>query len=438
MRDILIEFLLNQLKGQQKLYQATAAFISGLTGEPPEQYLHADTQSGQAAQPSATRAPIFHKQDKYTSPDGMLRLTYSKEDPGAKRAYLALSGQTYQGGDEEYSQVTSAFQKVQIIEEDKMKYLTKRKDGRWQGSKVIDGKRVYVYAHTQKDCYEKLKSLGKQRKKPIKIMSVAEFANYFLETYKKGNVADRTYSDYKSTVKLHLSLKTPLNKVTTVQLQTLLNNLPATRIRSEVYQLLRQIFKKAYELDLIKKDVTQFLEKGKIAKAERRALNVDEQRKLVASLGDDTFARRVLFYLCTGARPSEFATVRKEELRPGWVKINGTKTKGATRWIKISDHMYDVLFNASSEFFKFALQKFRKRLQRKCSEVGIEYDVDIYTLRHTFATNLYILGVPEKDRQTYMGHASGSTMTNDVYTTFSPDTTAQDIYNIFGDWLPKF
>lgn len=343
------------------------------------------------------------------------------------------------GGDEEHSQVMSVFQNNQNNEENgKMKYLTKRKDGRWQGSKVIDGKRVFVYARTQKDCYEKLQSLGKRRKKSMKVVSVAEFATYFLETYKKGNVGARTYSDYKSTVKLHLNITTPLNKVTTVQLQTLLNKLPATRIRAEVYQLLRQIFKKAYELDLIKKDVTQFLEKGRIIKVERRALNLEEQRALLASLNDDVFSRRVIVYLCTGARPSEFATIRKEDLRPGWVKINGTKTKGSTRWVKISMHIYEILRSATSDFFKFDIRKFRQRLQRKCADVGINYDVDIYTLRHTFATNLYILGVPEKDRQTYMGHVSGSTITNNVYTTFTPDVRPENIYDIYGDFLPEF
>ena len=43
-----------------------------------------------------------------------------------------------------------------------------------------------------------------------------------------------------------------------------------------------------------------------------------------------------------------------------------------------------------------------------------------------------------KDRQTYMGHAPGSTMTNGVYTTFSPDITAQNNYDIYGDWYPEF
>ena len=102
----------------------------------------------------------------------------------------------------------------------------------------------------------------------------------------------------------------------------------------------------------------------------------------------------------------------------------------------ISEQQLRMLKNM--EFFKFDNKKFRQHLQRVCDKAGIDYDVDSYTLRHTFATNLYILRVPEKDRQTYMGHAAGSSMTNDVYTTFTPDTTPQDVYDIYGDWLPKF
>lgn len=37
-----------------------------------------------------------------------------------------------------------------------------------------------------------------------------------------------------------------------------------------------------------------------------------------------------------------------------------------------------------------------------------------------------------------MGHSPGSAMTNRVYTTFSQDVTAQNIYDIYGDWYPKF
>ena len=41
-------------------------------------------------------------------------------------------------------------------------------------------------------------------------------------------------------------------------------------------------------------------------------------------------------------------------------------------------------------------------------------------------------------RQAMMGHAGGSRITNDVYTTYSSDVTAAEIREIYGDFLPEF
>ena len=54
-----------------------------------------------------------------------------------------------QGGDAERAIQRESDCNVQSETEVRMKYLTKRADGRWQGSKTIDGKRVFVYARTQ-------------------------------------------------------------------------------------------------------------------------------------------------------------------------------------------------------------------------------------------------------------------------------------------------
>jgi len=436
MRDILIDFMLEQLKEQQKQFQKLAFFLSGLTGEPPERYLQLSNQSEDTALPSATNAPIFYKRDKYTSPDGRLRLSYDINDPNARKTYLAIY-QKQKGGDNEKGQMVSS---TQTKEEDTMKYITKRADGRWMARKIINGKRIYAYGKTQIEARDKLRTaLGKSPSKEPKREQLGKFAKWWLETYKRGNVSEGTYKNYAWTISAHLSkITTPINKVTTVQLQELLNKLPASRIRKEVYKLIRQIIRKAYELDYIKKDVSEFLTVGKVEEKSREALTLEEQRKLLAALSNDMFSRRVLFYLCTGARPGEIATVRKEELRPGWVKINGTKTKSAVRWVKVSERLSTMLAGESPEFFNFDNKRFRQRLQRLCETIGLKRSVDVYTLRHTFATNLYILRVPEKDRQTYMGHTPGSVMTNAVYTTFSPDITAKDIYDIYGDFLPKF
>lgn len=321
---------------------------------------------------------------------------------------------------------------------DAMKYLTKRSDGRWQGSKVIDGKREFVYARTQAECREKLKNLEKRRKREPKRDSLYAFAKYWLVTYKRGNIADTTYRNYCYIVNSHLKISTPINRLTTAELQARINALPQTRIRKEVYMLLRQIVRKAYELDYIKKDVSQFVTVGKIEKSDGRALTVDEQRLILGALTDDAFSKRILLYLVTGARPGELRRINRKELRPNFLKIEGTKNSRATRWVKVSPKIVELVRTAPSEVFDFDLKRFRERLQRFCTGLGIEYEVTTYTLRHTFATNLYILGVHEKDRQAYMGHAAGSKVTNDVYTTYSPDVDAAEIASVYGDFLPKF
>ena len=423
MRDSLIDFLKAQFQQQKSTLQNLAYYLGGLLGTSPEQLLLADMPTLDAS--AFIRPPQPRDDVTYTAHDGSFSLL--KWTPDMIQA---------QGGDIQSQTVSSP--QTSKKEEENLKYLTKRSDGRWQASKVIDGKRVYVYGKTQIEARNKLRALDTKRNR-VRTYSFYDFAKYWLETYKKGRVADKTYKDYANIIERHLNIKTPINKVSLLQLQELLNGLSASRIREAVCQVMKAVIKKAYELDFIKKDISQFLDKGKIEKSrKRRALTLEEQRKLLAMLSDDIFSRRVMFYICTGARPAEIATVRKSELRANWVKINGTKTTGSVRWVKISERMSAMLAGESAEFFKFDAKRFREHLQRVCKNAGIERDVDTYTLRHTFATNLYILRVPEKDRQTYMGHVDGSSMTNEVYTTFSPDVTAQDIYNIFGDWLPKF
>lgn len=436
MRDILIEFLKTLFNQQQQITNDIANFIAGLTGEEPINAQEAEMLWGQHTQ-------FRWKTDRFTSEDGLLRLSYSSDHPEVAEAFLNAKI-IVNGGEKTYRDYLEQCQTVSNSqsnkkEEENLKYITKRTDGRWCARKTINGKRICVYGKTQIEARDNLRAFTEKKIKEPKREPLGKFAVWWLETYKKGNVTEGTYKNYAWTITAHLSkVTTPINKVTTVQLQELLNKLPASRIRKEVYKLIRQIFKKAFELDFIKKDASEFLTVGKVAAKTREALTLDEQRRLIAALGDDMFSRRVIFYLCTGARPSEIATVRKEELRIGWVKINGTKTKGAVRWVKISERISNMLIGESPEFFNFDNKRFRQRLQRFCETNKICENIDVYTLRHTFATNLYILRVPEKDRQIYMGHAAGSAMTNAVYTTFSPDATAQDIYDIYGDLYPKF
>lgn len=440
MYDSFIKFLHEQLQLQHNISEQQLRmlnnmefFFAGLSGKP------VPTMGTPAAPPTTSRA--IADDNCAPGPQAMTctrrfgAFALFERDPAAEPLRQLMDAHI-QGGDANSVNVLSCAQTLEK-EEENMKYICKRSDGRWQGSKTIDGKRVYVYGRTKAEAYEKFKQL-KNRKQTSRSLTFIQFAMQWLETYKKDCIRPITYKNYLRMIRCHLDISTPLNRVTPEQLQRILSAMPPSRAREETFQLMRQIFAKALQLGYVKRDPTPGLVKGKKPAAERRALTLEEQKCLLAQLGEDKFSRRVMFYLCTGARPAEIATVKKEELRPGWVKINGTKTKRSVRWVKVSDKLVEMLKRQEPEFFKFDPKKFRQHLQRVCDKAGIAYDVDSYTLRHTFATNLYILRVPEKDRQTYMGHAAGSAMTNDVYTTFTPDTTPQDVYDIYGDWLPKF
>lgn len=330
---------------------------------------------------------------------------------------------------------TSEYEKQGV---ETMKYITKRTDGRWQGRKTLDGKRYYVYGRTQRECYLKLLALRKPPvKKKKKIISLAKYSKLFIETYKKPKVKENTYGGYLNIVNKYLQIEKPIDEFKTVDLQEILNKMPPTRIREDTYTAIKQIFRKAYETDLIKKDVSLFLEKGKIIRGSRDALPISEQKLIWNNLPDDVFGNRIRFFLLTGVRPSELKTVTKEKLNENYVFIDGTKNKYAKRWVRISPAFYQILTEQSDDFFSYKTESLTQRFQRFCKKLNLP-GYDLYKLRHTYATNLYILGVPDKERQIYLGHSSTSLLTNDVYTTYSPDVKKSDILAIYKGLLPDF
>lgn len=318
-----------------------------------------------------------------------------------------------------------------------MKYMSKRRDGRWQYRRTINGKRVYIYGRTQAICLLKVKEAQKKNfRTGERKMSFYAFARWWLETFKKEALSPNTYKVYAYIVNKHLHVDARVDCVTAERLQKVINDLPPTRIREKTLQILREICKKAYQLDYIKKDISQFLSAGKIQRKQVEAILPEDQAKLIGALGNDDFSLRVLFYLLTGARPTEISSITPESFKKGYLLIKGTKTDAAVRWVKVSERFARTFQEKPAEFYHFDNKRFRERLQRMCGELGIK-DVTVYRLRHTFATNLFILGVPDKERQHYMGHTT-TRMTNDVYTDFCPGVTKEDIINIFGDWYPDF
>lgn len=331
--------------------------------------------------------------------------------------------------------------KKQKEEFDDMKNITKRTDGRWMGRKQIDGNTICIYAKTKSECKEKLTQaiqkptiIKKQNKTKIKLI---DFATTWFETYKKNQIGVKNQTNYLIVINKHLSKITKsIQDITTFDLQTFFNNMPPTRMKEYALMVTKQIFKKAKELKLIKENPCDYIEKGKIQKRKIEWFNVEEQKLILNNLPTTKLGLIIKTLLLTGARPSELNGIKKSDIKDCFLHIKGTKTSNAVRWVKISKSLQDELLSQpNTEIFNYSLkslQNFFKTYTKSLNITGT-----LYKLRHTFASNLFYLGVPDKQRQYYMGHAS-AILTNDIYTTFDPTIAKKDILNLYKDLYPVF
>lgn len=422
MRDILIEFLRMQLRQQIQLSENLSKFIQGLSGEIPTESINVPAiSSTQQTEQRSRKGNVIQFIPRNRAEQRQEVLQQQKK---SESECVSDKGAT-------------DMQKVKPV---------LRKDGRYQLYVSYGGKRHYVYANTERECRHKRAELEKELKKNPQryfasgvheCMTLYEFGIFYVENFKKQYVVESTYKQYLSTVKKYLNSKTLLCKLRIEEVQGIINVLPMTSLRGKVFSLLVQILKKAYALDFIKKHLGDLIEKGKTQDERLDALSIEDQQRLVQNLDLNTnFGKRVMFYLLTGARPAEMRTVA--EIKKGFVHLVGTKTKHADRWIKLSESAMTLFENEPVEFYRFDLKRFRQRLQKFVEQhCEIKSYVTLYTLRHTFATNLYYLGCPDKERAAYMGHTTTKT-TNDFYTSLDPTISAIDIKNIYGDFYPEF
>ena len=320
-----------------------------------------------------------------------------------------------------------------------MKHIRKRKDNRWEARIMQNGKRVSIYGKTQKEVYEKIKR-NKQPAKQTNMLTYrikfSELANIWLEKYKKIEVNESTYRSYKTIINNQLSkLNKPITQYTTTELQDFLNNIGGNRTKEYSYMTIKQIFRKALELEIVKKDVSQFLVKGRIKRETRNSFSIKDQKLIFENLKNNSISRHILAYLLLGARLSELKSIKKENIRNNYVLICGTKTKNAQRWVKVSDKYQNILLSYKEPLFNCEPDTIRAKMQIYFKKIGVKGTA--HMLRHTYSTNLYYLGADDNTRKQYLGHSS-ILITNDIYTHLDPTISKQDILNIYGDLYPEF
>jgi len=318
--------------------------------------------------------------------------------------------------------------------EEIIKNITKRKDGRYMWRRNIQGRIFYLYDRDKKKLEKKAADFNRKLLKnamPTKVSrSFAVLAEEWMQRY-KSNIASK--QNYETVVKKYLSKFTQdISKITQDELQDFINSIKAPRMRDYAFNTIRGVFKRAYERDLVKKDISQFLEKPKNTQAEKgSALNLAEQRAVMMNLENCTVGKEILFYLMTGCRRAEALRVRPENINfeKRNIFINRTKNPRTKGYVPISSAYAEILRKDFDSMFKYGKDYYTNEVRKYFRSLGI-MDKTLHDLRHTFNTNLYYLKVDDKKRQYYMGHSS-IVMTQDIYTHLDPSIKRIDIINIY-------
>ena len=321
-----------------------------------------------------------------------------------------------------------------------MSYIRKRKDNRWQYSKIVDGKRVYIYAKTLKSLKEKIKE-----QKPAKIekptaIGIYDWAKEYSKIFKHNKtLADKTESEYNNLIDNHIKNyfgNKELKKISPLELQDFLNTRPS-RIAQKLFQFLRVCLKKAYAFKYTRDNLAEFIEKPIGEKKEKKKpLTLKEQKKFLETL--ETAPKLVkkfcMFCIILGTRRNEALEFYPEDIdrENHTIFIRGTKTENAERTIRITEAMMDYLLEGTmphEKVFSWNPKTAYDKVKQQLERAGI-FRKTTHNLRYTCATNLYYLGMPDKHRQHQMGHASIVT-TNDIYTVIELDVKADDIRQLY-------
>lgn len=377
--------------------------------------------------------PDFHRESDETG-----TLIFPTARPSAKKELPAEP----ERGDRHGNALTTPEEERQMLIQLKGVSVnsTPRSDGRYQGYAILNGEKRYFYGRTKKEVEDKiifcLKEDERQRKKVNKkekySPSFGEYAENWIKLYKEPNLKPTSLNTMRIT--LEPAMKTfgdrRISSITSDELQTLLLEIGAPRMRELCMGTLRQIFKKAMMQQIIKQNPCDLIEIKKHKTAKRKALTEEEEQRFLEEGRKTEYDLLYRTMLATGMRIGEALALTPTDVDTKENMIHVTKnvvfidgkrieqdtpkSEAGNRDLPIP-HALAMELTASDKgtIFPFSYNSVSLAIRRIAHRTGIK--VSSHILRHTFATRLEEAGIPPKIKQYLLGHSTLE-MTENVYT----------------------
>lgn len=359
--------------------------------------------------------------------------------------------------------------------------IRQRKDGRWLVELAVGiqdngkPKKIWKYAKTQREGIEILNGLKAELGLGVDhcagSITTGSWCATWLKLYKQ-KLAPSTLTSYSNNIRIHINPfmgGVPLNKLTTQQIQFMLNGVydggrNSLSLFIKVYNVLNGALEKAVELGMLVKNPCKGVAFPAEDKQPVRAFTEEQQKLFVGKLKEEPLQTRVLFmcYLMTGARLGELPALAwcdvdfeartinickkviivhdfyAEGKKTEQVVQNFTKTKSSMRVISITPFLVQLL-REHMETQKVQLKSFglpwdesklvfptmygtipyTRNIQEKFERITKSAKIEgatVHWTRHTYATRLYEAGVDIKVISEQLGHKSVKT-TMDIYVT---------------------
>lgn len=350
---------------------------------------------------------------------------------------------------ENFKLITNTKKDCQSFKEEKIltykgRKLTKRADGRWQYAIQQNKKRRFFISKTQNGVIKKVKKYEKQQT-TLTGSNSESLINTWYKTNKEPNISAKTKELYQNTLNnyiLPFFKDKNIENIELSEIQKFINDISFERRREQVYQQIKSIFKYAYASGKINRNITDALilpKRQNIIK--RNSLTIAEQQQLLNNIKGHKLEKFIIFSLVIGTRRNETLSFCLSDIdkQKGTLHIKGTKTKNAERTIKISSAMIKYLESDAvakdKQYFNFTPDYITKKIKDILKAINPEHCV--HSLRHTCATNLFYLNIPDKKRQQILGHKSIVT-TNNIYTSLELDITKADVIKLYNNLYYEF
>ena len=352
--------------------------------------------------------------------------------------------------------------------------IRKRKDGRWEGrytagNDPATGKPIHksVLAKTQSEAKEKLKQAIAEAEKldmsRAKSYTLGAWIKLWYEVYAEPRLREKTKDYYLNYIDNHIIPElgnTPLEKLTTIQIQKFYNDLQksgriqrythvklkdkglSTRVVRGIHTLLNNCLEQAVAERLILTNPAKGCRLPKLEKREMKILPEDKIGPYLAEAERRGLLAAFYLELTTGLRRGELLALQWADLDTesktlsitkqvnrinGELVVSPPKTRNSVRTLALPQQAVDLLiaehkkhprnpylFPSPKTGTMYDPDAFRRTHDKILKAIGAEH-IRFHDLRHTFATLSLKSGVDVKTLSGALGHYSAG-FTLNTYT----------------------